>query len=153
MLNCVAYVLSDCAKVSMSKTDWQSKFDELNRRYFSNKLPHYTIQIVAVYDETFHPPPGSLYLGGCIIRKARIIKLLLDSEETMEANLLHEMAHAATNDYHGPKWRDEMRRLRLARAPVHWDIDDVVTWMPDSELQEDRRFKRGARIGRRPEKR
>jgi hypothetical protein len=32
--------------------------------------------------------------------------------------LVHEMAHAATNDRHGPLWTAEMERLRALGAPV-----------------------------------
>jgi hypothetical protein len=41
----------------------------------------------------------------------------LGAEESI-FTLVHEMAHAATNDSHGMRWKNEMVRLREAGAPL-----------------------------------
>jgi hypothetical protein len=63
-----------------------------------------------------------------IDRRTKTIMLARQNEPEMAAFLLHEMAHAATNDYHGRKWRQEMERLKAAGAPVsaHDLEDDLI---------------------------
>jgi len=42
----------------------------------------------------------------------------------MEGTLIHEMAHAATNDDHDEEWLKEMVRLKAAVAPVpDWELE------------------------------
>lgn len=61
---------------------------------------------------------GTVNSGFCN-KKKRLIKIQegQSREETIGA-LLHEMAHAATNDGHGDRWKEEMIRLREAGAPL-----------------------------------
>ena len=51
-----------------------------------------------------------------------LIVVLVNSDEVdkleVAEQLLHEMAHAATNGDHGDEWNNEMRRLKQAGAPV-----------------------------------
>ena len=83
-------------------------FQEFNRVYFDNRLPGYSIRVIR----------GMGNSGFCN-KKKRLIKIQegQSPEETIGA-LLHEMAHAATNDGHGDQWKKEMIRLREAGAPV-----------------------------------
>ena len=61
--------------------------------------------------------------SGIHLRKRRLIMLRRwDDAPLMTGTLVHEMAHAATNDWHGPRWAAEMERLRQAGAPVQ-DVD------------------------------
>lgn len=83
-------------------------FKKFNEQYFGDHLPAYSIRVVR----------GMSYSGFCN-KKKRQIKIRADQsvEETI-GTLLHEMAHAATNDGHGDNWKNEMIRLREAGAPV-----------------------------------
>lgn len=83
-------------------------FQELNQRYFAGCLPRYQV-IVA---------PQLRHASGRIARRSRRIYLQPAPPDGLLLILLHEMAHAATNDHHGPLWRAEMRRLKVLGAPV-----------------------------------
>ena len=44
-----------------------------------------------------------------------------DTHRKVRTTLIHEMAHAVTNQEHGEVWLAEMRRLRRAeRRPIRW---------------------------------
>jgi hypothetical protein len=86
-------------------------FEEFNRRYFGNRLPPYAIRVAH--------SPTSLGESGSSNRKRKLIKIASGQPAEREVStLLHEMAHAATTDYHGMPWKREMIRLRKAGAPL-----------------------------------
>jgi hypothetical protein len=98
-------------------------FQQFNEQYFSGKLPAYSLRAVG----------RTTWLGesGCCYKKRKLItvgRTLADEEAT--STLLHEMAHAATNDGHGMAWKREMIRLREAGAPlVSCDLNvDLTDW-------------------------
>jgi hypothetical protein len=93
----------------------RKKFGEFNAQYFNNRLPPYSIRVVPeIKSDSID---GHVY-GRCK-KKRRLIEIRqgLRDEEAI-STLLHEMAHAGTNDGHGPKWWREMIRLREAGAPL-----------------------------------
>jgi hypothetical protein len=97
----------------MSATDnrrLNSLFEEFNRLYFNGGLPRYRVQIVDRIIRGFD--------AGRIKRRQRLIQIRRGSLEDMAGILLHEMAHAATNNEHAKRFQDEMRRLRAAEAPL-----------------------------------
>jgi len=87
---------------------FQSLFQEFNLKYFDGRLPHYHVKVVS--DITRAGEQGQ------INRKRRLIRLT--PGDCMEATLVHEMAHAASNVHHAAKWQGEMKRLLVAGAPV-----------------------------------
>jgi hypothetical protein len=87
---------------------------DLNQRYFAGRLPRYPV-IVA---------PQLHHASGRIARRSRRIYLQLTFPDVMLQILLHEMAHASTNDHHGPLWRAEMQRLQALGAPVEEPTSD-----------------------------
>jgi SprT-like family len=91
---------------------YQALFDELNCRYFNGRLPAYRIKVVDRLNW--------LNGRGEITRRTRLIRLQKRAAEADEmiSTLLHEMAHAATNDHHAHKWREEMARLQRLGAPI-----------------------------------
>jgi SprT-like family len=94
-------------------------FQDLNQRYFDERLPRYQV-IVA---------PQLRHASGRIARRSRRIYLQPTSPDLLIRLLLHEMAHAATNDHHGPLWLTEMRRLQAMGAPVE-DPNDYEERIP-----------------------
>src|SRR5262249_2596244 len=93
--------------------DWERVFGEFNSTYFDGKLPAYRIKITGRISRR-----DSVGAHGYIDRKSRTIHLLRDDNRNMRHALLHEMAHAATNDYHGKKFRNEMLQLAKDGAPI-----------------------------------
>jgi hypothetical protein len=92
-------------------SSYQALFEEFNQQYFAGRLPHYRVVVV----------PSITRLGeqGRILRRRRLIELqILSPQEEMVATLLHEMAHAATNDHHAARWQEEMYRLQHLGAPI-----------------------------------
>ena len=97
---------------------YQHHFAYFNRQYFANALPPYRI--------TLHEPlivPGvpvamSKYIAGYCDKKRHHIFLEAFPFPKAEGILLHEMAHAATNVHHGPRFRQEMTRLAALDAPL-----------------------------------
>jgi hypothetical protein len=83
-------------------------FHDLNQRYFTGRLPRYHVIVT----------PQLRHAAGKIARRSRRIYLQPAPPDMLMTTLLHEMAHAATNDRHGPLWRAEMERLRALGAPV-----------------------------------
>ena len=68
---------------------------------------------------------------GVIDRSHREIRLRVTGPKShMVHILLHEMAHAATNGFHGIKWTFEMIRLRDLGAPI--DTQDL--WAPGDQV-------------------
>jgi SprT-like family len=94
-------------------------FQELNQRYFAGRLPRYQVIV------TSHLRHAS----GRIAQRSRRIYLQPMPQDLQMTFLLHEMAHAATNGGHGPRWIAEMRRLQTMGAPVE-DPSDYDTRIP-----------------------
>ncbi len=97
---------------------YQRHFERLNRCYFANTLPPYRI---TVHDPLIVPgvPAGlSKYMAGYCDKKRRRILLEAFPFPKAEGILLHEMAHAATNVHHGPRFCQEMTRLAAMAAPL-----------------------------------
>ena len=85
-------------------------FDDFNAQYFDGALDRYRVEVTDGI--TRRGESGKVY------SRQRLIRIHRGSEAEMVATLLHEMAHAATNDYHGALWQQEMVRLRDLGAPV-----------------------------------
>ena len=86
-------------------------FDEFNQTYFASKLPKYRVEEV---EDLW----AVTWSRGHLNRKQKLIRLQVDTKRRMTEALLHEMVHAASNDYHGALWQQEMNRLHTAGAPV-----------------------------------
>ncbi len=89
---------------------YQTLFQEFNQGYFQGALPRYRSEVVDRI--TWRNESGRTY------RRRRLIRLLESEEKTMVFTLLHEMAHAATNDHHAARFQEEMKRLNSFRAPL-----------------------------------
>ncbi len=101
----------------------QRLFDRYNRLYWSRKLPRYSVYI------------SDHFNGGMCFRREREIILHSEAVATdreVRATLLHEMAHAATRRGHGTQWRQEMRRLCRAGAPI--DSRDLESGEGEREM-------------------
>jgi hypothetical protein len=101
---------SECSESSLQ---FQGMFDAFNREYFGGRLPRYLVKVM--YDAGWVPslrfpfPLGETPTTGVIDFQARTIKIrLTESHDDMIEILLHEMAHASTNGFHGMKWTLEM---------------------------------------------
>jgi hypothetical protein len=94
-------------------THYQVLFEEFNSRYFNGRLPSYRVKVVTRLNW--------LNGQGEIKRRARLIVLHNNAThaDEMIGTLLHEMAHAATNDHHAYKWKEEMARLHRLGAPIY----------------------------------
>lgn len=92
-------------------------FHTYNEQFFSGRLPAYRVRVV-------HSMPG--LIAGETLRKKRLIRLKDGVEKEMQALLLHEMAHAATNQFHAGKWLAEMKRLQELGAEIRpEDLEDT----------------------------
>jgi hypothetical protein len=93
---------------------YQALFHEFNQRYFDSNLPHYRVRVVDYITKVGEK--------GRINRKSRLIRLAAGSEESETiATLVHEMAHAATNDRHASRFMAEMHRLLSSGAPITYE--------------------------------
>ena len=100
----------------MTNPEAQAQFHEFNQRYFGGKLPRYRVRVV-----DYIPKQRE---HGHINRKQRLICLLAGHQDAcMIATLLHEMAHAATNDQHADRFMEEMKRLLSVSAPITYEAD------------------------------
>ncbi len=91
-------------------------FDEFNQAYFESKLPKYRVEEV---EDLW----AVTWSRGHLNRKQKLIRLQVDSKKRMIGALLHEMVHAASNDFHGPRWRKVMDRIYNQGAPVDWEAE------------------------------
>ena len=92
---------------------YQALFEKFNHQYFANALPQYQIKVVNRLT--------GCNVAGLIDRKKKVISLRKGEHREMDSILIHEMAHASTNDYHGPKFINDMKRLHADGAPVRED--------------------------------
>jgi SprT-like family len=91
---------------------FQRLFDHYNRRFFGGRLPRYTVVI------------SDRFTGGRCDRLHRTI--FLNPRSASGKLLLHEMAHAATNDRHGKNWQSEMQRLISLGARVKCELEGYL---------------------------
>lgn len=91
-------------------------YRRLNRKWFSNKLPHDTIV-------AWEPRLNRIPIQAQLVDEDEPLVILHNPHlrhltNLVEFNMLHEMAHIATlnkeSDDHGPRFQREM--MRLARA-------------------------------------
>jgi len=102
---------------SITEQELSELFDLFNQHYFGGRLRKYQVRIVTQFSTERRPETG-----GHLYRKERLIEirpisLFGDNRLPFEmaAILLHEMVHVAVSDYHGQKFKEEVRRLqRLA---------------------------------------
>lgn len=103
-------------------TDWASQyrqhFEWLNQRYFNNQLPAYRVSLQDPLIVPGVPVELSRYIAGYCDKKRRHIWLEAFPYPQAEGILMHEMAHIASNTWHGPLFRQEMRRLAALDAPL-----------------------------------
>jgi hypothetical protein len=112
----------------------QEMFQAFNVKYFSGRLPEY--RILVVFDVPYwqmgrlgYPVSEPHAITGFIDSSGRIIlvgvRAGLLRGATIQGTLLHEMAHAATDDEHGDLFKAEIARLILLGAPVNeCDLED-----------------------------
>ena len=89
-------------------------FGEFNGDFFAGRLPRYRVRFVEKIQGSNDP-------SGQCDDKRRVIRLVLhrlNDEADVESTLLHEMAHAAMNGYHGKRFQAEIHRLKDAGAPI-----------------------------------
>jgi SprT-like family len=104
--------LSERLKSAVDGKQLRALFFDFNERYWGGRLPAYHIRCV---DHITW-----LEESGFCNRQRKLIRInrcLLDDAGAVSC-LLHEMAHAATRNNHGMKWKAEMIRLREAGAPL-----------------------------------
>lgn len=102
--------------------DWQDQYQQhfgwLNQLYFNNELPAYRVSVQDPLIVPGVPAELSRYIAGYCDKKHRHIWLEAFPYPKAEGILLHEMAHVATNTWHGPLFRKEMQRLAALDAPL-----------------------------------
>ena len=103
----------------------QRLFDDWNVAFFANRLSPYSVRVVFDIHTFANEPVFDYNPSSGLIRFAeRCIYVRYEEEKYMLGMLIHEMAHAATDGNHDETWNNEMKRLRLAGAPVlAFDID------------------------------
>ncbi len=97
---------------------YQRHFERLNHLYFENTLPPYRIRVQDPLVVPGVPADLCKYMAGYCDKRRRQIWLEAFPFPKGEGILLHEMAHAATNAHHGPRFRREMTRLAGMAAPL-----------------------------------
>jgi hypothetical protein len=98
---------------------FRSLFRNFNREYFAERLPLYDVRVV--FDiETFavEPVEPGRVFDGLIRVGEQCIYIRYTDKASMDHAIIHEMAHAATNDDHDEEWLNEMVRLKNAGAPI-----------------------------------
>lgn len=112
-----AMIHSDLVRLSRRFTEL---FQEFNVRYFGGRLPSYRVDVGYAADWLFTQWDGLEICDSVLYRGLRLIRIRVrKSEEEMVCSLLNEMAHVATNDFHGPKWAAEIERLVVEGAPTY----------------------------------
>jgi hypothetical protein len=95
-------------------------FQEFNTRYFGGRLPTYKVEVGYAADWLFTRWDGLEICDSVHYRVLRLIRIRArKSKEEMVCSLLNEMAHVATNDFHGPKWAAQIERLVVEGAPTY----------------------------------
>ena len=96
------------------KTTWTDQrlrrlLGKYNRFYWNSALPDYSVSL------------SKEFKGARCEKAQRTILInadIYESDSELTADLLHEMAHAATNIGHGKLWKGEMDRIKNLGAPV-----------------------------------
>ncbi len=96
-------------------------FERYNRKFFAGRLSGWTVS--HTWDEPFDRyKDGAYFTGYCNLERKRIfVHLNCQTDYEVRTTLLHEMAHAVTNDPQhkiGGAWAVEIERLRAAGARV-----------------------------------
>ena len=111
-----------CRATAAQLAEWEGQyqhhFEQFNQQYFANSLPAYHISLHDPLIVPGVPAEMSKYVAGYCDKKRRRIFLEAFPFPKGEGILLHEMAHAATNAHHGPRFRQEMTRLAGLDAPL-----------------------------------
>jgi hypothetical protein len=125
---------------------YKALFTEFNRCFFDGRLPSYRIVVVpCIITQS--------WVHGNIYRRQRLSKILERPDHgDMAPILIHEMAHAATTDAHGPRFSAEMKRLqqigasvqdyefnplpRPAKGLVRVAAEDALTDVPQATLRQ-----------------
>ncbi len=107
------------------KTMWtvprlQRLLQRYNRKFWNSRLTGWTAEF------------SRDHLGGFGFCNRTIKRILVrlethTSDRQVRATLVHEMAHAASNVWHGKRWRLEMQRLKRAGAPTE-SLDFLVPY-------------------------
>ena len=82
-------------------------FEELNRIFFSGRLPPYKVRLTS-----FDTNTGEVQHGECLPEKQTILINSGLSGEDLRMTLLHEMCHIGSIG-HGKKFQSKLRRLAL----------------------------------------
>ena len=98
-----------------TEADLNRWFREFDEKHFDGKLSSWKVVV------GFHPDMTT-DSRGCTVRKEKTIYIpentLTISVSTLKAALLHEIAHIHGGDYHGEKFKKELKRLQKEGAPV-----------------------------------
>ena len=90
----------------------------MTKLVFNSQLPAYRVSLQDPLIVPGVPAELSRYIAGYCDKKHRHIWLEAFPYPKAEGILLHEMAHVATNTWHGPLFRKEMQRLATMNAPL-----------------------------------
>jgi hypothetical protein len=113
---------------------------QFNRLYFDGRLPRHSVQVVYDLDLLIDEPAGRRSLSFIDLELKRIlIRRSFLPRPTVEATLLHQMAHLATNTpevpnqdlVHEPtgRWGVGMARLYSVGAPIEVrDLNEEQFW-------------------------
>jgi hypothetical protein len=98
----------------------QDLFDEYNAKYFGGRLPRYRVRFVEFSLDRLG------WEGECLPKRRLIrIREQLPKGTNLERVLLHEMCHIG-NLGHGPRFRDQLRRL--SNRGVAWAADEIAMY-------------------------
>jgi SprT-like family protein len=92
----------------------QHLFNQFNREFFDGALSGYRVVVCDLHERGLWAGEHS--------RKEQTIYIHSKLEgRALDRTLLHEMAHANSNDYHGAKWLQEMDRLAQLGADTEYE--------------------------------
>lgn len=129
----------------LPELSWQfaELFAQFNQKYFSGRLPNYTVEIGYIAGividpwtgvRTAHQLQGAISFDNKILRMRLEIWPLRNWREVMISRLLCEMARIGTKDHeYNHLWIAEMVRLAAEGAPVFVGKDIDVGHWPGSE--------------------
>lgn len=113
----------------MTEQELSEFFDLFNQTYFGGRLQTYQVRIVTQFSTERKPETA-----GHTDKRRRLIEIRpfdpfgdCRPAYDMAALLLHEMVHAAVSEYHGQKFRGEVRRLQRLAGIGEID-DDYAIW-------------------------
>lgn len=100
-------------------------FEELNRRYWNGRLPHYHV--------VYRRLPGNTY-GLCDSKRQSIYIRPGHQGEVLRRKLLHEMCHIGC-PYHGEKFL--ARLARLADLGETWALEEIKEYRSTPTFNQD----------------